>query len=261
MACEKLLLPERLIVVRHVESVQNLIKNTELANVGQLDLASYEATMLTTRPNQFFPPSERGYYQGQALRDFVSDPANVELQNAIHRAINDNQVYDSGFTRTQYTRWCLAGEHGQSDDDLRERSYGPFDDPMWDKDDPELAALWAKHKEGYWGNNMGGQGENFADVAARAERFLRRVAGKQAVLAATHGDYMRVMRRLIEGVPECEIIPTMMGGNEPFPIYNAIILEYKVAAGALQRRYQYPQIGNSPMPAGAGEWMQIERAA
>jgi broad specificity phosphatase PhoE len=242
-------IPDRLVLMRHAESVQNALINDRYT---ELDKALHDAALLTEWPNRHFPLSQHGLWQAKQAGDFVdNDPEYSEIAKS-------GQVFYSPFERTAQTKHAVVGgSHGSVHEHLRERDYGLFDDALWDQTDPFLSRLWNEHMQDYWGN-FDGHGEGLPEVSVLARSFLSDVVGASAVMAITHGDYMRVMRHVVEGLPEPSVTPaSLRNAGLDLPMWNTVIMEYEVANGALFRRVQYPQTEGKPMPKGAGVWKKV----
>jgi broad specificity phosphatase PhoE len=242
-------IPDRLVLMRHAESVQNVVGH---GGYTELDKSLYDAALLTEWPNCYFPLSEHGQQQAKRAGDFVvNDP---DLSDVAQNGL----VYYSPFERAVRTKQAVVGGIGTVHDALRERSYGPFDDSLWDRTNPELARLWADHRDYYWGD-FDGKGEGFLEVAERGRDFLSDAIGSSAVMAITHGDYMRVMQHIIEGLPTPDAMLAQSSDRRfDLPMWNTTIIEYEVVLNALYRRCLYPNTGDKPMPQGAGVWAKLQ---
>lgn len=245
---EKLRLPERLILVRHGESLHNAVLRCK-ASKEMLD-EYHELVRNSDSPDHEYPLTELGEKQAEMahialLRD--DESADI-LENEIR--------VHSQFFRTEQTAEKLSGGNmtgWEKSDLLGEREYGPFGVSDRSDDTAEKRFLWQQYRTDYWGTDFGGQGESIEDVVARNRESLSRVAGKGAIFS-THGDWIRGMIHVIEGTDPKKLTPK----TEEIPILNGVILEYGAANGKLFRRHQYPDTNDKPLPEGTGKWSKVD---
>lgn len=247
---EKLILPDRVVLTRHCQSIHNaaLWHSENEVVMDQFNKIVQESD----DPEKHYTLSEVGINQairtGEALWE---DPNTMEVLR--HGGLYYSELFRTAQSAYYYCGGDLSG--WQETELLNERDYGPFGVSIYTDDTEEKKQLWQDYKDDYWGTNFGGRGESILEISQRNKRFADKIKNDGASLASTHGDWIRGFRHLVEGVDLSKLTPD----TEDVPIWNGMILEYEKVGDKLYRRFRYPNVntnGKTP-PDNTGEWMRV----
>lgn len=89
------------------------------------------------------------------------------------------------------------------DDRLREISFGALEGKLHDELPPHIAVAPGKREGDYWYYRPP-QGESYEDLVGRMKDLLDELDGPAIIVA--HGGILRVLRRIIEGLPLVEAV-------------------------------------------------------
>ena len=162
-------------------------------------------------------------------RDPELTPKGIEEARAAGRALKGVAPFDVAFTsglgRAQHTCRLVLGEVGQpdletiADPALNERDYGDLSglnkDEAREKWGPDQVHVW---RRSYDINPPGG--ESLRDTVARAlpyynQRILPRVLSGQKVLVAAHGNSLRSLIMVLDGLSPAGIVEVELETGVP----------------------------------------------
>jgi len=213
-------LPEKLWLVRHGESLENVARHFAEAN-GNHDI-------IFPQRQSDVPLSDIGKKQAVQLGEWFA---------ALPETDRPNGIYSSSFVRALETAELIAENGGLDlpeivvDERLREREQGIFQRLT-------VAGAIAKYPEECARREQIGKyyyrapgGESWCDVILRLRSFwrdLREAEIKGKVLLVTHEAVIRCFRCVVEGLTEEQIMEIDRQGD----IHNGAITEYKFEANS-----------------------------